>query len=63
MRSKSNLYEVWFDCKSEKEQHERWIQLRNMGYKGSEIYRFNFQGNDGRFHREVFVFNRKRYGA
>ncbi len=55
----NNLYKEYFDCASEQEAHERWLELNHKGYHGSEIYRFNYQGKDGKFHREVFVFNKE----
>lgn len=51
------IYKEWFDCRSEEEATQRWMELVEKGYAKSDIYIFRFQGNDGRFHREVFVFN------
>lgn len=52
----SNLYREWFEVNSEKEQNEKWLELKAKGYHGSEIYRCNFWGKDGNYHREIFVF-------
>lgn len=53
----NNLYLEWFDCKDEKEECERDRYLSDK-YGMFEVYRANYWGKDGRFHREVFVFNR-----
>lgn len=55
---KKNLYKEWYEVNSEAEATEKWKELNNKGYNGSEIYIFRYQGSDGKFHREVYVFNR-----
>lgn len=51
-----SIFKEWFECASQKEEAERWFELVGKGYHESEIYTFHFQGNDGKFHREIFVF-------
>lgn len=51
-----NIYKEHYEVSSEKEEVEKWKDLREKGYSISEINRFNYQGKDGTFHREVFVF-------
>ena len=55
---KKNLYKEWYEISSKEEQDAKWRELKAKGYHGSEIYRFNYQGADGKFHREIFVFER-----
>lgn len=55
-KERKSIFKEWFDCKTDEETRERWIELKNKGYHGSEIYIATYQGKDGRFHREVFVF-------
>lgn len=52
-----NLYKEWYEVNSEKEAVEKELELIDKGYNMWDIYRFNYQGNDGKFHREVFIFN------
>ena len=52
------LFKEWFEVASDSEAVAKEMELRSKGYDMFEIYRFNYQGNDGKFHREVFVFNR-----
>lgn len=51
-----SIYKEWFEVSSDKELSEKWIELNNKGYHGSEIYCFTYDGADGKFHREIFVF-------
>lgn len=53
-----NLYKEWYEVGSKEEQEKKWVELANK-YGPQEVYKFNYQGNDGKFHREVFVFNRE----
>lgn len=50
------IYKEWFEVNTEEEQIEKEMELRSMGYNMFDIYKFNYQGKDGKFHREVFVF-------
>lgn len=52
---KHNLYKEWYECKDEKEMEERYKELVEKGYYGWDIIRFRYQGNDGKFHREIYV--------
>jgi hypothetical protein len=49
-------YKEYFDVCSEEEIHEKWKELIARGYHGSEIYISCYWGNDGIYHRQVFVF-------
>lgn len=53
---KKDLFKEWFEVDSEEEQIKKEMELRNKGYDMFDIYKFNYQGNDGKFHREIFVF-------
>ena len=53
----ASIYKEWYEVGSEKEAVEKEMELRSKGYDLFDIYRFNYQGADGKFHREVFVFN------
>lgn len=55
---KKELYKELFEVSSKEEQDAKWRELNAKGYHGSEIYCFNYQGADGKFHREIFVFAR-----
>ena len=55
-KTMKSIYKEYYKINSEKEAIEKWKLLRQKGYSCSEIYQFNYQGNDGKFHREVFVF-------
>lgn len=56
-RNKMNsLYKVWFEVQSDEEVSQKIKEIESMGYNPWDVYVFRFQGNDGRFHREVFVF-------
>lgn len=56
--SRENLFKEWFEVSSDEEWNAKEMELRNKGYDLFDIYRFGYQGNDGRYHREIFVFNR-----
>jgi len=51
-----NIYKEWFEVNSEEEAVQKEMELREKGYDMFDIYRFNYQGKDGKFHREVYVF-------
>ncbi len=55
----SNHYKEYFEANSEEEQNEQSKALIDKGYHPSDIYHFNYQGNDGDFHRTTFVWNRE----
>lgn len=50
------MYKEYFEVSNEEEQKKKELELRNKGYDMFDIYKFNYQGKDGKFHREVFVF-------
>lgn len=52
-----SLYKEWYEVNSEKEAVEKELELIDKGYNAFDIYCFNYQGIDGKFHREVFIFN------
>ena len=56
--AKKSLYKEFFVAKNEEEVTKYWHLLVDKGYDPFDIYVFRYQGKDGAFHREVFVFNR-----
>ncbi len=53
---KLSIYKEWYAVNSETEATAKWRELNAKGYDGSEIYIARYEGKDGKFHREVFVF-------
>lgn len=49
-------YKEFFEVSSEKEQTEKWQELKNKGYSGADIYCGNYWGKDNKYHRTIFVF-------
>ena len=56
-KERKDLYKVWFEAKSDQEAVEIERDLVKQGFNMFDIYVFRYQGADGNFHREVFVFN------
>ena len=56
----NSLYKEFFEANSKEEQEGQCKALTEKGFHPSEIYKFNYQGNDGKFHRTTFVWNRER---
>lgn len=50
------IYKEFYETNNDEESSKKWRELRAKGYNPSEIYQFNYDGKDGKFHREVFVF-------
>ena len=57
------LYKEFFECNSEEEATTKWKELVEKGYNKWDIYTFRYNGKDGKFHREVFIFNRNNETA
>lgn len=55
----NQIYKEFYETNSDEESSEKWRELRAKGYNPSEIYQFNYEGKDGKFHREIFVFSNK----
>ena len=47
------IYKEFYETNSDEESSKKWRELRAKGYNPSEIYQFNYDGKDGKFHREV----------
>ena len=54
--NREDIFKEYIECKTKEEEIEAERKLRKMGYDLFDIYTANYQGNDGKFHREVFVF-------
>jgi hypothetical protein len=53
---RKNIFKEYVECKSEAEARNAWKDLVENGYDKNDIYIARYEGNDGMFHREVFVF-------
>lgn len=53
----TSIYKAWYEVNTEQEAIAKELELQEQGFDLFDIYRFNYQGADGKFHREVFVFN------
>ena len=56
------LYREWYEVNSEEEISEKWHELAKK-YDYRDIYVFRYNGNDGKYHREVFVFKELLYSS
>lgn len=52
-----SIYKEWYECRNEEEVKQRWKELAEKGYADIDIFVFRYNGTDGRYHREVYVFN------
>ena len=54
---RKDIFKEYIECQTKDDEVKAEMKLREMGYDMFDIYVANYQGNDGKFHREVFVFN------
>lgn len=51
-----DIYEIFYECQNENEVYQRVEELVKMGYNYFDIFTFRYNGSDGKYHREVYVF-------
>lgn len=56
---RKNIFKEYIECQTKEDEIKAEMKLRKMGYDMFDIYTANYQSNDGRFHREVFVFKKE----
>ena len=52
----NSIYKEWFEVNSEEELIARERELIEKGYSMWDIYMFRYNGKDGKYHREIYVF-------
>ena len=53
---KADIFKEFIECETKEDEYKAEMELRAKGYDMFDIYTGNYQGKDGKFHREVFVF-------
>lgn len=56
--ARADIFKEYIECETKEDEVKAEMMLREKGYDMFDIYVGNYQGKDGKFHREVFVFNR-----
>ena len=53
---RTDIFKEYIECETKEDEVKAEMMLREKGYDMFDIYVGNYQGKDGKFHREVFVF-------
>ena len=54
--ARADIFKEYIECETKEDEVKAEMMLREKGYDMFDIYVGNYQGKDGKFHREVFVF-------